>query len=407
MSKRSPSRSLAAVALSALVLLSCSRKSDDGGSSGTSGGVDAGSFDKPALLRAFGQCALDGYREFHTAAVGLEAAARRAETEASAPSRDAAREAWKNAIDAWQRVEVFAFGPQAMSSSPGGKELRDQIYAWPIAPGRCLIEQQIVEKTYDTPAFPTSLVSTRTLASSEFLQFYEGADNACAPTASINTSGKWAALGADEIARRKASYARAISVETVLRAQELVDAWDPGKGNFLAELAGAGTAKTYATQQMAFNAVSDALFYGDDEVKDMKIGIPAGLSLGCTTTPPCLDRVESPWAKRSKVHIKNNLVGMGRLIQGCGANGEGLGFDDLLRAVGAGAVADKLAAGLAGAHAALDALKEPSFEEDLVKNPAGVKALFEALRALMVVMKTEFITVLDLEIPKKIEGDND
>ena len=58
-------------------------------------------------------------------------------------------------------------------------------------------------------------------------------------------------------------------------------------------------------------------------------------------------------------------------------------------------------------HAALDALTEPTFEEDIQKNPNGVRALFDAFRANGSAMKADFVTVLDLEIPKKVEGDND
>ena len=50
---------------------------------------------------------------------------------------------------------------------------------------------------------------------------------------------------------------------------------------------------------------------------------------------------------------------------------------------------------------------EPTFEDDLQKNIAGVQRLFDALRANAALMKAEFVTVLDLELPKRVEGDND
>jgi uncharacterized protein len=401
-------RVFAVICVGAVLVASCSRKSDDTGSSGTSsGGVDAGAFDKSALLRTFGECAYAGYGEFQLAAVELQSATTKASTEATPAALDAARAAWIKAIDAWQRVEVFGFGPAAMTGTPGGKDLRDPIYAWPLV-SRCLTEQQIVEQTYSKPAFATALITTRGLAVAEYLLFYAPTDNACAATVTINSSGAWAALGDAEIKKRKLAYAQAIGADTVVRGQQLLDAWDPAKGNFVGELTKAGQGgTTFATQQLAFNAVNGALFYADDELKDMKVGKPAGLVPGCTTTPPCLGDVESPWAKRSKDHLRNNLAGIEKLIRGCGANGDGLGFDDLLRAIGAENVAKNLETQLAAVRAALDALEEPTFEDDLVKNPAGVKRLFDALRAFATVLKTEFITVLDLELPKRVEGDND
>ncbi|MBX3192991.1 MAG: hypothetical protein KF819_38760, partial [Labilithrix sp.] len=252
-----------------------------------------------------------------------------------------------------------------------------------------------------------ALVSSRGLGAAEYLLFYDGVDNACPPTSAINAAGQWAALGAPEIAKRKAAYARAVAADGVTRAQAIVDAWDPAKENFLAELADAGKRRIYSSQQMAFNALSDSMFYVDSDLKDDKVGKPAGLVMPTCDAPPCLDLVESQWAKRSKEHMRNNLVGFEKLLAGCGGANEGLGFDDLLRAVGAEQTVKNLEGALAGARAALDALKEPTFDDDLTKNPEGVKQLFLALRALAAVMKTELLSVLDLELPKEIQGDND
>lgn len=399
-------QTLALIALIALVLVAC--KSDGGRAAGSSsGGVDAGGFDKAALLRAWGQCALDGYTDFRGASLELDAAARRAESEGTPATREAARDAWKKAIDAWQRAELFQFGPVGPASTPGGADLREPIYSWPLV-NRCLIEQQLVDKSYDKPEFVTGLVNARGLAAAEYVLFYDGTDNACAAAATLNASGAWNTLGAPEIGRRKLGYARAVAADTALRAQVIVAAWEPAQGNFLGEMANAGQSKTFTTQQMAFNAVSASFFYIDDFMKNLKVGSPAGITVGCTT-PPCIASVESPWAKRSREHLKNNLIGFDRLLRGCGADGQGLGWDDLLGALGpqADALAKKLSAGVSESRAALAALTEPSFEEDLQKNPAGVKRLYEALRTIVVLLKTEFVSILDLELPKRVEGDND
>jgi predicted lipoprotein len=396
---------LFAVALTSVVVLAACKRGGDDGASSSAGGVDAGAFDKSKLLRAFGQCALDTYREVEAAAVELDASTKKADAEGSADSRNAAREAWKKTIDAWQRAELFTFGPAALTKLPGGRELRDPIYAWPLV-NRCLIEQQLVDKTYERPELATALVNTRSLGAEEFLLFYEGADNACAPTAGINTNGTWAALGAPEIAKRRFAYARALAADTLTRAHEIVAAWDPAQGNFLGTFVTAGPGQVYTSQQMTFNAVSNAFFYVDDFVKNMKLGKPAGFNPGCAK-PPCQELVESPWAHRSKEHLKNNLIGFDRLLRGCAADGSGLGWDDLLAAVGADALAKKLAAAVTTSRGLLDALKGASLEDDLVNDAPGVKALYDSLRVIVVLLKTEFISVLDLELPARVEGDND
>jgi predicted lipoprotein len=397
------------VAVALLCGTSCRSRSGDSGNGASSSGsssIDAGTFDKASLLRAFGDCVIADYREFATAAADLDAKTAAAATDKAPASLENARAAWKTAMDTWERAEVYQFGPAAISTAPGGRDMRDPIYAWPLV-GRCIVEQTLVSKAYEAPGWAASaLVSTRSLAAVEYLLFYGGSDNGCPPDSEINTSGSWAALGADELAARRIAYAHVVTADVVQRTQALADAWDPAKGNFVNELATAGKSKSFPSEQLAFNAVTDAMFYLDLQVKNSKVGKPAGFVPDCAA-PPCLSSVESPFAKRSKEHIRQNIAGYEKLFRGCGPNGSGLGFDDLLGAVGAGSVAQKIEASLVEIRAALDALVEPTFEEDLQKNGPGVQRLFDALRANAALMKAEFVSVLDLELPKRVEGDND
>jgi predicted lipoprotein len=381
------------------VLVACSRK---GTGDAADNGPNAGSFDKAALLQAFGECTVGAYRDFTAASTRLEAATKKAQAEGTPDALAAARAAWNDAIDVWQRAEVLQIGPAAMDGA-GAADMRKGIYAWPLV-NRCVMDGQLVDKSYEK--LEGTIASSRGLAAAEYLLFFEGKENGCGPQVTINTSGSWAALaGGQELHARRLAYAAAVSADVAARAQKLVDTWEPGKGDFLGTLAKAPN-NTFTTQQMAFNAVSDAAYYVDDFVKTMKIGKPAGLTPDCTAAP-CLDLVESPWAKRSKEHLKNNLAGFEALVRGCGAGGEGLGFDDLLVAVGAKETSDRLVASLNTSKAALAALTEPTFEEDLQKNPAGVKALFDALRAMFALMKSEVATVLDLNPPQRVASDND
>ena len=77
----------------------------------------------------------------------------------------------------------------------------------------------------------------------------------------------------------------------------------------------------------------------------------------------------------------NQFVGFRRLFQGCGEGYAGVGFDDWLRDAGAGDLAERMIASLNGVDAAV---KEVTDE-----------------------LKTEFVTVLNLELPSAAEGDND
>ena len=388
------------VAAGAGIAISCKRADDT-----KAEGPNAGGFDKNALLKAMGQCTLDTYKEMAAAASALDAEAKRAKSDPAA--LPAARESWRKAMAVWERAELFTYGPAGVSGgngTPGGKDLRDPIYSWPLF-SRCLVDEAIVSQKYATAELASGLVSTRSLAALEYLLFYDGAENGCPAENAINAQGTWKAIPKADLDKRRATYARVVAADVGVRVAQLVDAWEPGKGAFLDVIANAGKNDVYKAPQTAFNAVSDALFYVDIPMKTMKVGRPAGLTAECAA-PPCLDMVESPFAHASKDHLRQNLVGIEKMMRGC-QNGDGLGFDDYLVAVGAEATAKKMADAIVAARAALDGLVEPTFEQDLQKNAPGVKVLFEALRTIINIMKTEMASVLDLELPKAVQGDND
>jgi predicted lipoprotein len=355
------------------------------------------------LLQQIAACVRAEYDAFELTAVELEARTAAWDADPTPQKRDEARAAWVAAIARWQEAEPMRFGPAARSTEPGGQDLRDQIYSWPLV-NRCKIEEQLVAKAYAAPGFSTSLVNSRGLGAIEYLSFYDGNDNGCSQFSTINASGSWAALG-NELGERKLDYALAASNDLVLRAQALRAAWDPARGGFEQQLIQAGNgSNVFATDQDALNAVSDGLFYIELELKDQKLAHPLGLK-DCFT-PTCPEDIESRWARRSTDHLRANLLGFRRVFEGCYADGAGLGFDDWLRAVGANDIADGMTADLAGARAAVDALSPP-LEEAIVSDPAKVQVVYAAVKKLTDALKTEFVTALNLELPKTIEGDND
>jgi len=373
---------------------------DDGGAAGDGGAVG---LSRSALLGAFGACVQGTVRDFLDRAGALQAATAELAGNPDPAKREAAREAFRAALDVWEVAEMMQIGPAAEISLAGGQNLREQIYFWPYV-NACAAEGELVARGYESPGFPTSLANRRGLGALEYLLFYEGNASQCA--AGSATATAWAALAPDEREARRRAYAAAAAAELRRQAAALADAWEAGKGNFAGTLAGAGPGnRTFPTTQAALNAVSDAILYLDNEVKDMKVAHPVGLR-DCPAGV-CLEQLESKFAGRSKANLRANLTGLRRIAEGCGTNFEGLGFDDLLEAVGAGSVASRLRERIAAAHRALDAIEEPDLKEAIVADPASVRALHAALKDVTDVLKTEFLSVLDLEIPKKLEGDND
>lgn len=373
-----------------------------GGSASSTGGSTP-KVTRAALLGSVATCTADLLDAFRGAADELETAA--AAAHESPEALDKARAAWVSAMDVWQKAELFQIGPAAPTSSPGGQALREHVYSWPLV-SRCLIEQNIASKAYEAADFAQkALVNTRGLAAAEYLLFYEGSDNACSPSTNINANGSWAALGETEIAHRKARYAAVVAAGVAGRARELADAWKAGGGDFKAQLANAGSGgSVFTSDQMGLNAVSDAMFYIEIYVKDLKLARPLGI-LNCDSET-CPDTVESRFARRSKRHLHNNLVAFRMLMVGCGAE-DSIGFRDLLASVGAGATGEAMLAGVDAALEAESALPGEDLGQNIVDDLAGAQKIHAGVKAITDVLKTDFVTILDLEPPKTVEGDND
>jgi predicted lipoprotein len=333
----------------------------------------------------------------------------RAALAASEPSEEAsaaARDAWLAAMASWQHAELFQFGPAAPALNPGGRGLRDLVYSWPLA-ARCKVDEQTVSRFYERDAFfgsaSESPSSGRTLHALEYLLFYSGSANGCSAYSTINSTGSWNELGADEVRRRRLDYSARAAEDVFRQAEALVSAWSPEGGDFASKLVEAGP--VYASEQAALNAVGGALFYVDKEVKDSKLATPLGLDAACPAAS-CPDLVEAIYARTSIDHIAENLRGFRKLFQGCGEGNAGFGFDDWLVERGAGELSARMLSALDGVEAAVASLDQP-LEALVVDDPARVRAVYDALKRLTDPLKTEFITTLNLERPAGTIGDND
>lgn len=332
------------------------------------------------FLGAAGQCSLRTATEFRATVDAL----------VMAPTK----ENWKAAMASWQRVELMQYGPTGSSSAPGGQDLRDQVYSWPL-PNRCVIEDTLVSKRYETD-LGSLLVNRRGLGALEYLLFHETDDFTC-------SAAGWQALTPTERTQRRQDYARAVIADVKVHADALVAAWE---GGFIETMRTAGPGNpTYMTTASALNRVSDALFYVDDEMKDVKLAPAIGLR-DCAA-PPCLEALESQYANHNTENLRQNVIGLRMLFQGCEANYAGHGFDDLLYGVRADDLAGRMLERLQNAQSKLELIEEPDLRDALVADPQSVRDFYDALKGMTDLMKTEFVTVLDLDLPMGLEGDND
>jgi len=80
---------------------------------------------------------------------------------------------------------------------------------------------------------------------------------------------------------------------------------------------------------------------------------------------------------------------------------------DWLVAAGAPELAERMGDDIEAALAAVDAIEEDDLADALVADKASVESLYLATKAITDELKSQFVTVLDLELPQGAEGDND
>jgi predicted lipoprotein len=364
--------------------------------------ADGTMFDRTSLLESFGACIIDEIETFQEQSQAFSVAAKAA---VSDPSQyDVAREAWQNTIDTWQQLEVMHIGPAGRKTQPGGLGLRDSIYAWPLD-DYCQIDRYLVSEAYDTDTDAVEF-NANGLWAAEYLLFNRDGTNDCGSDDEINADGTWNMIDESTLNARRIRYA-AFTADTVAKAASaLLNEWSPTGENFLAELTQAGnSSRTYGKKRVAINAVSDALSYIEWATKDNKLARPLGI-IGCEEDF-CIDLVESKYARRSKEHLRNNMLGFRKLFKGCGVDNTGLGFDDFLYAVGQNDLAEKMDQAALAAINAIDAIDEVDLVSALEEDIQSVLEVHRRVDELTDLLRSDFLTVLNLQLPQMVQGDND
>jgi uncharacterized protein len=292
-------------------------------------------------------------------------------------------------------VEPFRVGPGAPSSDDKhhGRGLSSLIYVWPEV-DRCRVEDQVAMQGY-LDNIDGVFTSGRGLFALDYLLHYPGSDTVC--SGSKAAAGKWATLSEDEIAAAKRQYAAALGSDLLARTSALRNVWSADGGNFrqaFIDLTG------YPSQDEAMTILAWSLYYMEVEVKDFKLGVPLGLT---SKSPVTIQ--ESAYSGQLTENLRANLRGFRAIFQGCGPEGEGLGFDDWLSEAGHGPLAQDILIAWQGAQAAAD--QYPRFDQ---ASKAQLQALHAAMKQLTDLLKGDLFgegSPLSLDLPVGSGDDTD
>ena len=324
---------------------------------------------------------------------------------------DSAREAWRTGMSDWQEAEAYLVGP----ATANGGSIRNSIYSFfsgsPLS--TCAIDQAVV-LTQD-PAFDINSRSfnQRGLDALEYLFFNDDLMHTC-PVQIVETAD-WDLRPETERKQLRCEYALELATDLDQSVTQLLDQWQPTGGNFRSDFVD--------PQNIAenFQALSESLFYIELETKDAKLGVPTGIKNDCSQLT-CPSAAESPYSDAALDNIRANLHGFRDGLMG----GIGLGFDDIIAAEGFSSVNEAFLTNIDAAIVLIDSMNAPLLQQlegieqsgtdteciNSAANPETIQtvpvcSLHGILKRITDSLRTEFIVIVDVELPDRAGGDND
>lgn len=320
------------------------------------------------------------------------------------------RQAWRDTRAAWMQSHALRFGPIE------DLRLRGVIDWWPVNPDR--MEAWLATDDPVTPEKIASLGSTlRGLGAVEALIFPDGQADA-AVLASLGAGG-------DARGGRRCAYLADLAQGVHGGARTALCGWvgpgEDGAGDdgacrgvttgkpgapamaYAAVLSGAGDGNAvYPSAQAALGDVVNFAAVTLETLADTDLGKPLGHKSGGTPQP---DEVRAPLSDNAWADIRNGLLGVKHVYVGNAGMAGGDGDGDALAGLGLGALVHqrspdtdaRVRAALDAALAAVEAAPEP-LEQMVVDDPAGVEAIYAAVKQVQRIFQTEVASLLGVTL---------
>lgn len=334
-------------------------------------------------------------------------------TDSESEALAAAQSQWRAVMAQWQQIEMYQFGP----ITDNGSNMRQRIYSWPDSISSCAIDQQVVLAAADDDYDISGQVNqARGLDTLEYLLFNRDLTHTC--PSQITTVDNWNSLTETVQKRTRCEFAERVAADVHDNANTLLKSWRADGGNFRQALINSGSeGGAFETQTAAMNALSDALFYADKNTKDEKLGVPLGLHPDCDALT-CAQARESIYSNNSLENIKNNLIGFRSVYT--------TAFEPQLDGKNFPEYGDEIRQYVDDAIAAIDA-NDSTLASDIAQiedegseatcinaanNPDQALGNFSCtlhgkIKRLTNELKGDFITIISLNLPRRVEGDND
>ncbi len=330
------------------------------------------------------------------------------------PEEDArlldAQQAYLELMGHWQFMEMAWLGPLAEQNFA----LRNRIYSYSeVNVSACPIDQAVVLAQGDNFDISNRALNHRGLGTLEYLLFNPDLTHQC-PDRILETQN-WDDLPEDVRKQQRCEYAQVVLEDVESSFSNLSNEWNSDEGNFRSRFVNPNNI------ELALQGLTEAIFYIEDVVKDIKLGRTLGLQNACSSTT-CPEYIESSFANESYFYIQQNIIAFQTFFNG----GDELGFDDLIinqgfpevtsdfqeNIIQALDILDNTSESFSNEVALIDSEADAQECENLSSNPDVIGEfpscnLHGVLTRITNDLKSDFIMIVNIDLPNRAQSDND
>ncbi|MBM94691.1 MAG: hypothetical protein CMI09_02425 [Oceanospirillaceae bacterium] len=326
-----------------------------------------------------------------------------------ASGREAAQSSWRGLVDQWQQAEIHRLGPIADNDEALGKRISS---FGSTALDSCGVDQVVVLSRQEEFDIATRSNNQRGLEAIEYVLFKDDLTHTC--PSQISVLDDWNDRTEQQRKQWRCEYAQVVANDIRSAAETIHTSWSIDGDNYRSEFLNPATAGSN------LELLSDSVFYLDVVVKDLKLGLPLGISDACSEFS-CPEQIESPESEYSLANIRNNLVGFSRLIEH-----EGSSLGDLIRHAGVPDLATRLTDNATAAINLIDSMNSSLLAQANAIDSADAESqctnaftnpdadsdlaacrLYGFMKRITDDLKVGFVAAVNVDLPDRAQSDND
>lgn len=317
---------------------------------------------------------------------------------------------WSALMDAVQKTEMHVLGPALRND----EALQKRIHSYSTGTlASCALDQAVIEAGNAGFQVANRAFNQRGMSAIEYLLFNTDLNHSC--SSQVAATSNWNNENVNDRKIQRCELAEQLATDIADASNTIYTEWTEGDSPYRAEFL------LEENRGDNFQLITDGMFYIETFSKSQKLMIPLGLDDKCSSST-CPDLIESPYMERSLRNIQINANEFLRIFNG----GDGVGFDDLINDEGYADITVRFQTQLNDVNNSIGgmtlslsdqvALAEADTSEQVCINAfanpeqdseIAACSLAGLLKKVTDDLKIEFVTIVGVAIPGRVQSDND